>query len=347
MSRSCVRAEGFFMNRKKNSNKNTTHFYKSWEFVLVILLILVFIFDSSLSRKFLNISNLLDTTQIFMEFAIMTLPLTLIIMTGFIDISIGSITALSSVVMGALFRYGMNIWIAAVFAILTGVLAGFFNGIIITKLQIPSIVITLATMIFFRGIAYIILEDNVVTGFPEKFGIFGGTYKQFFVPIQLIIYIVLAGVFGVILHRTKFGRLLYAMGNNENTCRYSGIPVDEIRLILFTISGMMAGFVGVILSSRLGSVRPDIAYGYELKVITIVVLGGVAIFGGKGSLLGVVLATFIIGYINYGFKLINVKEQIIAIITGAILIIVLLVPTIGYKLRSKRMIYNKVEDEGV
>jgi rhamnose transport system permease protein len=156
------------MNRKADSTKNYKQFLKSWEFVLVILLILVFIFDSSLSRKFLKVRNLLDTTQIFMEFAIMTLPLTLIIMTGFIDISIGSITALSSVVMGALFRYGMNIWVAAVFAVLAGLAAGFFNGIIITKLQIPSIVITLATMIFFRGIAYIILEDTVVTGFSGE-----------------------------------------------------------------------------------------------------------------------------------------------------------------------------------
>lgn len=335
------------MNRKADSTKNYKQFLKSWEFVLVILLILVFIFDSSLSRKFLKVRNLLDTTQIFMEFAIMTLPLTLIIITGFIDISIGSITALSSVVMGALFRYGMNIWVAAVFAVLAGLAAGFFNGIIITKLQIPSIVITLATMIFFRGIAYIILEDTVVTGFPEKFGIFGGTYKQFVFPIQLMIYIVLAVLFGIILHRTKFGRLLYAIGNNEMTCRYSGVSVDRIRLLLFTISGTMAGFVGVILSSRIGSVRPDIAYSYELKVITIVVLGGVAIFGGKGSLPGVVLATFIIGYINYGFKLINVKEQVIAIIIGAILIIVLLVPTVGNVLKSRSMSMSKAEDEGV
>jgi rhamnose transport system permease protein len=301
---------------------------KSWEFTLLVVLIIVFIVNTNLSSNFLKINNLIDTSLIFMEKSILALPMTLIIMTGFIDISIASIVAMTGVVLATCFNSGVNIWVSVIIALSVGLIAGLLNGVIITKLKIPSIVVTLGTMLFYRGIAYILLGDNAISGFPEKFGILGGAYNVTFIPIQLIIFIILVIIFGLILHKTTFGRQLYAIGNNEDACRYSGIPVDRIRVILFTIMGFVSGLCGVLLTSRIMSARPDIATGYELKVITIVVLGGVAIFGGKGSILGVTIATFIVGYLSYGLSIINIQSPIINIFIGLILIITLLVPTI-------------------
>jgi rhamnose transport system permease protein len=250
--------------------------------------------------------------------------------------------AMSASVMAVLYRAGVNFGLAVLACMVVGILAGYINGTIITKLKIPAIVVTLTTLIFYRGIAYALLQDSVVYGFPEKFGFLGGTYKPLYFPIQLIIFLFLAIVIGILLHFTKLGRELYAIGNNEMTCRFTGIQVDKIRLWLYVFNGFLSGFVGLMMASRLGMVRPDIASLYELKAVTIVVLGGVAIFGGRGSIIGVVLSAFLIGYINYGLKLVNVQEQVITIVTGLILIIALIIPRvvqlIGQKLKKPEIL---------
>ncbi len=308
---------------------------RSWEFTIFVLLIIVFIVNLFLSPDLFRIENLFDATLTFTEKSILTLPMALLIISGVIDISIASISAMSGVILGVCYRAGIAIGYATLIGLAVGLIAGSINGLIITKLRMPSIVVTLAMMLFYRGIGYILLGDTAVRDLPERFGLLGGAYSATFIPIQFLIFIVLAVVFGIILHRTKFGRLIYIVGNNENTARYSGVHVDRIRLILNAVTGLIAGLSGILLTSRIGSARPDIAQGNEMAVITIVLLGGVYIFGGRGSIIGVVIAALMLGYVHYGLSLLNIQEQVIRIFTGGLLIIALLIPTIAEKLRFR------------
>jgi len=310
---------------------------KSWEFTIFSLLVVVFIINLFLSPDLFRIENLFDATLTFTEKSIVTLPMTLLIISGVIDISIASISAMSGVILGVCFKAGIAIGYAILIGLMVGILAGLINGLIITKLQIPSIVVTLAMMLFYRGIGYILLGDTAVRNLPERFGLLGGAYSVTFIPIQFIIFIVLAIIFGLVLHRTTFGRLIYVVGNNANAARYSGVPVDRIRLILCVVTGFISGLSGILLTSRIGSARPDIALGNEMAVITIVLLGGVYIFGGKGTILGVVIAALMLGYVHYGLSILNIQEQVIRIVTGGLLIIALLIPTISakFKVREK------------
>jgi len=325
--------------REQTHGLSMTDLLKSWEFTIFVLLIVVFIINLVLSPNLFRIANLFDATLTFTEKSILTLPMALLIISGVIDISIASISAMSGVILGVCYRAGITIGYATIIGLAVGFSAGLLNGVIITKLKMPSIVVTLAMMLFYRGVGYILLGDTAVRDLPERFGLLGGAYSATFIPIQFLIFIVLAVIFGFLLHRTRFGRLVYIVGNNENTARYSGIPVDRIRLILCGITGLIAGLSGILLTSRIGSARPDIAQGNEMAVITICLLGGVYIFGGKGTILGVVIAALMIGYVHYGLSILNVQEQVIRIFTGGLLIIALLIPTIAskFKTREKRM----------
>lgn len=308
---------------------------RSWEFTIFVLLIIVFVVNLFLSPDLFRIENLFDATLTFTEKSILTLPMALLIISGVIDISIASISAMSGVILGVCYKAGIAIGYATLIGLAVGLIAGSLNGLIITKLRMPSIVVTLAMMLFYRGIGYILLGDTAVRDLPERFGLLGGAYSVTFIPIQFLIFIVLAVVFGIVLHRTKFGRLIYIVGNNENTARYSGVHVDRIRLILSAVTGLIAGLSGILLTSRIGSARPDIAQGNEMAVITIVLLGGVYIFGGKGSIIGVVIAALMLGYVHYGLSLLNIQEQVIRIFTGGLLIIALLIPTIAEKIKFR------------
>ena len=308
---------------------------RSWEFTIFVLLIVVFIINLFLSPVLFRIANLFDATLTFTEKSILTLPMALLIISGVIDISIASISAMSGVILGVCYKAGLAIGYATIIGLTVGLIAGLLNGLIITKLKIPSIVVTLAMMLFYRGIGYILLGDTAVRDLPERFGLLGGAYSVTFIPIQFMIFILMAIIFGLILHRTRFGRLIYVIGNNENAARYSGIPVDRVRLILCATTGLIAGLSGILLTSRIGSARPDIAQGNEMAVITICLLGGVYIFGGRGSIVGVVIAALMIGYVHYGLSIINVQEQVIRIFTGGLLIVALLIPTIASKFKTR------------
>jgi rhamnose transport system permease protein len=242
---------------------------------------------------------------------------------------------MSGVILGVCFKAGIGIWYASMIGLAVGLLAGIINGLIITKLRIPSIVVTLATMLFYRGIGYILLGDTAVRDLPKEFGILGGAYGGALIHNQFIIFIVFAVVFGILLHATRFGRQVFIIGNNENAARYSGLPVDRVRLILTAIVGFVSGLSGVLLTSRIGSARPDIAMGNEMEIITIALLGGVYIFGGRGTILGVVISAFILGYIHYGLSILNIQEQVIRIATGGVLIVALLIPTFAEKIKQK------------
>jgi rhamnose transport system permease protein len=314
-----------------------TEFFLRWEWILVVLLIAACVLNASLSPYFLNGRNLFDMTFNFMERGIMTLPMTFVIITGNIDLSVASNLAMTSNVMGRLYAAGVNIWVAVLAALLMGALAGFFNGILITRVRLPALAATLGTYVLYRGIAWVLMKDGAVTGLPPQFTYIGQGYiPGTLIPIQLAIYATLVVPFGLVLHRTTLGRFVYAIGNNKEACRYAGVNVDRIILVIFTVSGLMAALAGVMMSARFGSVRADIALGAELEVITAVVLGGVDIFGGAGTMVGGVLALFLLGVVRFGMNLVNVPPQIQIIVTGFLLIVAIVLPDLLRRLTAQR-----------
>ncbi len=299
----------------------------NWETILFIIFILVIIINSNLSQYFLDPVNLLDTTFNFVEKSIIALPMIYVIICGDIDISVASIIALSSVFMGLGSSLGAGTLMLILIGITTGILCGLFNGLLITKIKIPAIAVTIGTMSLFRGIAYVILGDQAFTKYPSSFGYLGQGYiGKTMIPFQLVLFIILISLFGFILHKTTFGRKLYAIGNNANSAKFSGINVDNMRLIVFTLTGLLSGLASVLLTSRIGSTRPNIANGWELEIITIVVLGGVSIMGGKGNIFGVIISIFLIGFLRFGMGLINVPGKVMNIVVGFLLIIAIMLP---------------------
>ncbi len=304
-----------------------------WEWLLVGLIIVVTITNTQLSPYFLDTDNLLRTTSDFMEIGIMMLPMVFIIVTGNIDLSIASTLGLSASLMGWLFMNGWNIWLAVVVALIVSVFAGLLNGFLIARLKLPALVVTLGTLSFYRGLAYALLGDQAARGYPDSFTYLGqGTLGDTTIPFSLLVFIVLALIFGLVLHKTTFGRYLYAIGNNEQASRFSGVPVERIKLIIYVLSSIMAAIAGFILAARFGSTRPDIGSGLELTVITVTVLGGVSIFGGSGTLVGAVLALILVGILRFGMGLVNLQGQVQDIIIGLLLILSILLPRIGGQL---------------
>lgn len=219
-----------------------------------------------------------------------------------------------------------------------GLLCGLFNGVLVTRFNLSSIVITIGTMSLYRGITYILLGDQALNAYPESFAWFGQGYVWGALSFEFALFIVLAGVFAFVLHRTNFGRRTYAIGNNPTGAWYSGINVKRHNLVLFALVGLMAGLASVLLTSRLGSTRPTIATGWELAVVTMAVLGGVNILGGSGSMVGVIIAAFLMGLVTFGLSLLNVPGIVMSIIIGAMLIVVISLPIITRRIMQRRRI---------
>ena len=205
-------------------------------------------------------------------------------------------------------------------------MCGATNGVLVTRFGLPSIVVTIGTMSLFRGISFIILGDQAYRGYPQDFAYFGQGYLWWVISFEFILFIILAIVYGIILHMTNFGRAVYAIGNNPTGALFSGIRVHRVKFILFLLTGLMSGVAAICLTSRLGSTRPSIAFGWELEIVTMVVLGGVNILGGSGSIPGVLIAAFVMGLVTFGLGLLNVPGIVMSIVIGALLISVIALP---------------------
>ncbi|EPJ44714.1 MAG: ABC transporter permease [Osedax symbiont Rs2] len=297
-----------------------------WEFFLVLITVLVFAVNSFASPYFLDVWNLSDATFNFVEKAIVALPLAMLIICRDIDLSIASIIALSSVAMGFAAQYGLGLELIVIIGISVGILCGLFNGWVVTHFDIPAIVVTIGTMSLFRGISYILLGDQVLKDYPDGFEYFGQGYLYWVFSFEFGLFLLATVFFYVLLHKTNFGRRCYAIGNNPTAAFYSGINVKRHRLMLFVIVGALAGVAAVLLTSRLGSTRPTIALGWELSIITMVVLGGVNIMGGSGTIPGVFIAVFLMGIVTFGLGLLNVPGIVMSIIIGGMLISVIATP---------------------
>lgn len=316
------------VNKDKKSNRtNIMDWLIRWETILFSMFVLVIIINSNISPYFLDYINIMNSTFNFMEKAIIALPVIFVIISGDIDISLASIIALCSVFMGLASTFGVETWGLVLIGCLTGIGAGFLNGMIITRFNIPAIAVTIGSMSLFRGIAYVVLGDKAFTQYPSSFAFFGQGYiGHTRIPFQLVLFIIFAVIFAIILHSTTLGRKIYAIGNNPTAARFSGIPVHNIRLLVFTLTGFCSGIASILLTSRIGSTRPNIADGWELEIITTVVLGGVAITGGKGNILGVIISIFLLGFLRFGMGLVNVPGKVMNIFSGTLLIIAILLP---------------------
>jgi rhamnose transport system permease protein len=300
-----------------------------WESMLGLVLLAEFVFFASVSQYFLNLWTLSDATFNFTERLVIALPLALLIVAGEIDISVAAIIALSSVTMGLAAAHGVGTAGLTSIGLLTGLLAGAVNGALVTLGRVPAIVATIGTMTLFRGLAYAILGDRVLKDYPASFAALGQGYAVGALSIELSLCIAIAIGCGFFLHFTRWGRAIFAIGANATAARWSGIPVDRYRFALFAVTGLFSGLAGVLLTSRLGSTRPSIAQGWELEIISMVVLGGVSVWGGKGTILGVALAAVILGFVNFGLGLMNVPGIVMSIIVGVLLIVVVCTPIIG------------------
>ncbi len=307
-----------------------------WETMLVLVLVGEFVLFASLSPYFLDVYTLSDATFNFTERAIVALPLALLIMAGEIDISVAAIIALASVTMGLTASTGASTGTVVAAGLGTGLAAGVINGALVTLGRVPAIVATIGTMTLFRGAAYAVLGDRVLKEYPPAFAQFGQGYLVGPVSIELALFVLFALLFGVFLHYTRWGRVVFAVGANPVASRFAGVPVNRYRFALFAVTGLFSGLAAVLLTSRLGSTRPSIAQGWELEIISMVILGGVSVWGGKGSILGVVLAALVFGLITFGLGLMNVPGIVMSIFVGTLLILVVAVPALVERVKLGR-----------
>jgi rhamnose transport system permease protein len=297
----------------------------SQEIVLVVALVASLLVLSVTADRFMSVNNLLNQGRLMTEVALVALPMTFIIITGGIDLSVGSIMGLTAILLGVFWKnLGLPLPVAAGLAIVVAGAAGFFNGLLITRLRVPPLIATLATLALYRGLAEGISEARSVRGYPEWFFVLGQK-DVLGVPTQLWLLFVAIIFFWIVLSRTTFGRSLYAIGHNETAARYSAIKVDRIKLVIYTLSGLMAGIAGVIFVSRVSTTRSDMGMGLELDVIAAVVLGGTSIFGGIGTIAGTVLGFTLIQLLKNGLALTGVKGDATIVVIGTVLILSILI----------------------
>ncbi len=308
----------------------------SWEVLLFCVAVAIFIANSLASPYFLNAWNLSDATFNFTEKALIAFAMALLIIAGEIDLSVAAIIALASTAMGYAAQLGVGAPGLVAIGITTGLACGAFNGLLVAGLKLPSIVVTIGTMSLFRGISYLVLGDQAFGKYPPEFAFFGQGYVFWVISFEFVLFLVMAVIFAILLHRTNFGRHVYVIGNNPLAARFSGIPVERVKFILFLLTGLMSGIAAVCLTSRLGSTRPSIAQGWELEVVTMVVLGGVSILGGSGTIVGVVIAAFVMGLVTFGLGLLNVPGIVMSIFIGLLLIITIALPIIARRIQHAR-----------
>lgn len=309
-----------------------------WEWLLLGLIVGTFMVNVRISPRFWSYQSFMDALTVFLEAGFMVLPMVMVLVAGDIDISVASIVALSSVLMALSHKAGLPMGLAIFVALGVGTLCGYFNGLLVSRVpNLSAIIVTLSGFSLYRGIAYILLGDKAVSGFPSWYSYLAWGYLGTTgIPFMLVVFLGCAVLYGLVLHKTSFGRKIFVIGTNRVAALFSGVPVARIRHILFTLNGFMAGVAAVFLTSKLGSSRPNVATGYELEVIAIAVLGGASPSGGKGSIFGACLALILMRLLRYGMGLRNVPGQVMMVIIGVILVCVVMIPNL-FASRGRRM----------
>jgi rhamnose transport system permease protein len=309
--------------------------FARWETLLVVALLGLIALGTSLSPFFLTPGNFSNLIAALMEVAIMALAMTLIIVAGEIDLSVESMAGLASSLLGFLWAAGVPLYIGIPLVLLVGAFGGLTNGLLVARGGLPSLVVTLGTLALFRGLALIILGPRGVSDFPPAFTQLGfGKVPGTLIPWPFVIFIGLAIVLAIVLHRTWIGRHIYAIGKNTGAARFSGVRVTRIRVGLFVFSGLIASLAGIILTSRLSSARADAGSGMTLTVVTVVLLGGVNIFGGSGTIPGVALAVVAVAVMQNALRLASVTVEVQSIALGLLLILSVVIPTFAHQAKS-------------
>ena len=294
----------------------------SRETAIVVLLLIVALVSAISVRGF---GQPITVTFLLLDVApilLIALPMTLVMITGEIDLSVGSMVGLSSVVTGALVQAHVPFGFAALAALAVGVIGGAVNGFLVTVVGLPSLAVTIGTLALFRGLAVGTLGTTAVTDFPSQWtALAQAKISGTTIPYIMVPFLILLAIFAVVLHFTPFGRGIYAIGLSKDAARFSGVHVERTKMLLFIASGLVAAFAGIFYTLRYGSARGDNATGLELQVIAAVVLGGVSVFGGRGQLYGVVAAVLLIGTLSSALRLANVTSDVINIITGVLLVL--------------------------
>ena len=297
----------------------------SQEGVLFFIMLVSVLFLATRTDKFLTVDNLLQQGRFMTEVGLIAIPMTYIIITGGIDLSVGSILGLTAIVLGWTWQeLGFPLPLAIITGIASGTLAGFVNGLFIVRVGVPPLIMTLATLALYRGLAEGISEAKSARGYPEWFFQLGqGEFLG--IPTQLWLLIIAVIVFGIVLARTRLGRALYSIGNNETAARFSGLTVNRYLLFIYSFSGFMSAVAGYIFVSRVSTTRSDMGTGMELDVIAAVVLGGTSIFGGTGSIPGTIIGVVLIQLLKNGLALSGVTSDATIVVIGTVLIFAILV----------------------
>lgn len=300
--------------------------FRNWRTALFILILAEFVVFGLLNKNFLDIDNLLYSTGDFLYIALTALPMTLVIVSGGIDISVGATMGLSSIVTALLWYNGMNIWLALFFGVGSGAVAGLLNGMLIVLTRVNPLVITLGSSFLLSGIALILSGLAGATGFegisglPESFSnIMNGTILEIPNPVWILLFS--AAVFYTILHKMKFGRYLFLLGANPEAAKYSGLETHKLIVATYAIMGIGAACSGILLTSYFTSARADLGADSPLSVITCVVLGGASIYGGSGNIVNTVMTSILIGYLKYGLQMIRVSSEATNVYLGLLLIL--------------------------
>jgi rhamnose transport system permease protein len=314
--------------------RRSLEWFRSWEGLLLLLLIISVVVNMMLTPYYLSVNNIVNLFMLSIEKIIVALVMTMIIINGEIDLSVASIMGLAACVLAFLWGRGVAIPLGFAAAMLVGILAGAFNGFWIAKIGLPSLAVTLAGLIGYRGAARILLEDRSLGDFPEWFDRLGQQPLLGPLPLAIIVFFVLYFITLIILQYSGFGRYVYVIGNNRDVARYSGVKVQRVKMTLFIASGAVSALAGLFFAARLGAVRGDLALGFELDIITMVLLGGVSIFGGTGSLIGVGLSILLILNLRNGMALANLSGHIQTGVIGTLLILSVLVPNMAQKVQD-------------
>ncbi|MEW1589219.1 ABC transporter permease [Micromonospora vinacea] len=309
----------------------------SWDTVIVAALVVVVLVASLSVDNFASGRNAQFLLLDLMPLALIALPMTLIVITGEIDLSVASMVGLSSTLMGQLWlSSGLSLELICVLVVLLGAVLGAVNGLFVTGFGLPSLAVTIGTLALYRGLSFVVLGDQAVADFPADWtAAVVRTIPGTSIPVVVVPLLLLAVVFGIVLHATAAGRALYAMGNNDQAATFTGVSVARTKFWLFVVSGAVCGLVGIFWTLRYASARGDNATGLELTVVTAVLLGGVSIFGGRGALLGVVAGVLLLGVLRNALQLADVDANALTIVTGSLLIASVVLPNAVADIRAR------------
>ncbi|HET6457100.1 MAG TPA: ABC transporter permease [Armatimonadota bacterium] len=310
---------------------------KAKESAILILFAAVFICFAQLSERFATPDNLFNVARQYSELAVVSIGLTMVIITGGIDISVGSMVGISSILVGVLgAKMGLNVWLACLLAMVGGLACGLINGLVITKLRVQPIVATLAMLSAARGLAWILSGARSLSGFPDSFVALGQTAIGP-MPLSVVVALVLVTLGIVVLRYTALGRAIYAVGSSEEAARLSGVSVFRIKLFAYAVTGLLCGLGGVIMAARLASSVPDAGSGFEFEAITAVVMGGSSLKGGEGSIIGTIIGVAVMGIIRNGLNLIGVPNIWQVLFLGVMLILAVLGDNLRTWIRARQV----------